>query len=485
MDKQPSFSGRRRGKLRKKSALMQQESAQDDTTESFEEINFSPVVWDLILEKINEKSNPQVFFWFRSLKLISQDNNSITLLSKTVFDKDWIENHYLDFINDTIIEIYNRELEINIEASKEDTAQTQKRIKPKKKVGRTAAPFSGSINPHYTFESFIVGPSNQFAHAASIAASQKPGKAYNPLFIYGGVGLGKTHLINAIGNYILKNNSDIPRVCCISAEHFTNQVINGIRTNKMEDFRNRYRFGCDVLLIDDIQFIAGKESTQEEFFHTFNTLYELKKQIVLTSDKSPHEMSYLEERLRSRFEWGLIADIQPPEVETRIAILTQKAESENVEIPSEVVHYLAEYTHSNVRELEGVLNNIIAHSKLMNTEISVDLAKHVLKTLVKKEERRVITVESIQKEVVLYFDLRLADLKSDRKQKKISFPRQIAMYLSRKYTASSFPEIGEKFGGKDHSTVIHAVKKIEGLLGRDIALTNSINTISKKIDIRR
>ena len=470
--------------MRKKSALNNQGSAQDDITENFEERNLSPVVWDLILEKINEKSNPQVFFWFRSLKLISQDSKSITLLSKTVFDKDWIENHYLDFINDTIIEIYNRELEIKIEAGKEDPEPVHKKIKTKKKIDRPVAPFSGSLNPHYTFDSFIVGPSNQFAHAASIAASQKPGKAYNPLFIYGGVGLGKTHLINAIGKYILNNSPDSPRVCCISAEHFTNQVINGIKTNKMEEFRNRYRFGCDVLLIDDIQFIAGKESTQEEFFHTFNTLYELKKQIVLTSDKSPHEMSYLEERLRSRFEWGLIADIQPPDVETRIAILTQKAESENVEVPSEVAHYLAEYTHSNVRELEGLLNNIIAHSKLMNTRITVELAKQVLKTLVKKDERRVITVESIQKEVVAYFDLRLADLKSDKKQKKISLPRQIAMYLSRKYTTASFPEIGEKFGGKDHSTVIHAVKKIEGLLGKDIALTNSINTISKKVDIR-
>ena len=468
--------------MRKKSALMNQGIADDDITENFEKSNLSPVVWDLILEKINEKSNPQVFFWFRSLKLISQDSKSITLLSKTVFDKDWIENHYLDFINDTIIEIYNRELEIKIEARKENSSPIHKKIK--KKADRHIAPFSGSLNPHYTFKSFIVGPSNQFAHAASIAASQKPGKAYNPLFIYGGVGLGKTHLINAIGKYILKNSADTPRVCCISAEHFTNQVINGIRTNKMEDFRNRYRFGCDVLLIDDIQFIAGKESTQEEFFHTFNALYELKKQIVLTSDKSPHEMSYLEERLRSRFEWGLIADIQPPDVETRIAILTQKAEAEDVEVPSEVAHYLAEYTHSNVRELEGLLNNIIAHSKLMNTEISIDLAKQVLKTLFKKDERRVITVESIQKEVVAYFDLRLADLKSDRKQKKISLPRQIAMYLSRKYTAASYPEIGEKFGGKDHSTVIHAVKKIAGLLGKDIALTNSINTISKKVDFR-
>ena len=341
---------------------------------------------------------------------------------------------------------------------------------------------SGYINPNYTFDSFIVGSSNQFAHAASFAASQKPGTAYNPLFIYGGVGLGKTHLINAIGNFIMKNNAGELRVCCISAENFTNQVINGIKTNKMEDFRNRYRFGHDVLLIDDIQFIAGKESTQEEFFHTFNALYESKKQIVLTSDKSPHEMSYLEERLRSRFEWGLIADIQPPEIETRIAILTQKAETDGVEIPGEVAMYLAQYTNSNVRELEGVLNNLIAYSKLMNTNITVDLAKQVLKTLVKKQETKVITIEYIQKEVAAYFDLNLSELNSNRKQKNIAVPRQIAMYLSRKYTVASFPEIGEKFGGKDHSTVIHAFKKIEGILGKDIALTNSINTISKKIE---
>ena len=485
MDNSGSFLRRRSGKLGKKSSLIHEETPYHTINANNIDENLDLVVWDRILEKLNERSNPQVFFWFSSLKLISQDAKSITLEAKSNFDKDWIENHYIDFINDTILEIYNRDYEIKIVSTQESSISDTGKKKIKKIPNNAATALSGYINPAYTFNSFIVGSSNQFAHAASFAAAQKPGKAYNPLFIYGGVGLGKTHLINAIGNHILKNSEDNLRVCCISAEHFTNQVINGIRTNKMEDFRNRYRFGCDVLLIDDIQFIAGKESTQEEFFHTFNALYESKKQIVLTSDKSPHEMSYLEERLRSRFEWGLIADIQPPEIETRIAILSQKAEADGVEFPSEVAMYLAQYTNSNVRELEGVLNNLVAHSKLMNTSITIELAKQVLKTLVKKQESRVITVESILKEVANYFDLKLSDLKSTKKQKNIATPRQIAMYLSRKYTVASFPDIGEKFGGKDHSTVIHAVKKIEGLLGKDIALTNSINAISKKIETLR
>ncbi|MGI9533622.1 MAG: chromosomal replication initiator protein DnaA [Thermodesulfobacteriota bacterium] len=469
----------------KKSSLMNEETPYHANNSDNLDGNFELIIWERILEKLNEKSNPQVFFWFSSLKLISQDSKSITLEAKSNFDKDWIENHYIDFINDTILEIYNRDCEIKVISTQEMSNTDTSKTNIKKVNSNRATALSGYINPAYSFNSFIVGSSNQFAHAASFAAAQKPGKAYNPLFIYGGVGLGKTHLINAIGNHILKNNEESPRVCCISAENFTNQVINGIRTNKMEDFRNRYRFGCDVLLIDDIQFIAGKESTQEEFFHTFNTLYESKKQIVLTSDKSPHEMSYLEERLRSRFEWGLIADIQPPEIETRIAILTQKAEADGVEFPGEVAMFLAQYTNSNVRELEGVLNNLVAYSKLMNTTITIDLAKQVLKTLIKKQESRVITVEFILKEVAVYFDLKLSDLKSNKKQKSIATPRQIAMYLSRKYTVASYPDIGEKFGGKDHSTVIHAFKKIEGILGKDIALTNSINAISKKIDSTR
>lgn len=443
--------------------------------------------WQKILNRIEEKSNPQVFFWFSSLRYIDQDDCTVTLEAKTTFDKDWIENHYIDFIADMIEEIYDIKLDVKISVDQEN--QKSKNIHNLQQTEESSNHNNqksyvscGSVNPNYIFESFIVGPSNQFAHAASYAAAQRPGKAYNPLFIYGGVGLGKTHIINAVGNHIIKNSEQPLRICCISAEHFTNQVINGIRTNKMDDFRNQYRFGCDVLLIDDIQFIAGKESTQEEFFHTFNTLYELKKQIVLTSDKSPHEMSYLEERLRSRFEWGLIADIQPPEVETRIAIISQKAESEGIELPSEVAMYIAQNTNSNVRELEGYLNNLIAHSKLLNTPITIELTRQVLKNLLKKKEPKFITVESIQKEVAGFFDLRIQDLKSEKKQKNIAIPRQIAMFLSRKYTGSSFPEIGDKFGGKDHSTVIHAVRKIENLLGKDISLTKSINSISKKVE---
>ena len=458
-------------------------SSEENNNDSNNTSGESTINWEKVLKRIEDKSNPQVFFWFSSLKYLSQDDESITLEAKTTFDKDWIENHYIDFIADMIEELYGVKVDVKItvdnkksetgnkkENNNESSALTEKEI--------TSYVSCGSVNPNYIFESFIVGPSNQFAHAASYAAAQRPGKAYNPLFVYGGVGLGKTHLINAVGNYIVKNNKEPLRICCISAEHFTNQVINGIRTNKMEDFRNQYRFGCDVLLIDDIQFIAGKESTQEEFFHTFNTLYELKKQIVLTSDKSPHEMSYLEERLRSRFEWGLIADIQPPEVETRIAIISQKAESEGADLPSEVAMYIAQNTNSNVRELEGYLNNLIAHSKLLNTPITIDLTRQVLKNLLKKKEPKFITVESIQKEVASFFNLRIQDLK----QKNIAVPRQIAMFLSRKYTGSSFPEIGDKFGGKDHSTVIHAVRKIENLLGKDISLTKSINSISKKVE---
>jgi chromosomal replication initiator protein len=445
-----------------------------------------PGSWDRVLERIKKKSNPQVFFWFAPLKPVSETESSITLAANSEFDRDWINNHYVDFIGDTINEVCGKRLEVSIVAA-HDRAQTsqEKKEREDQKTEREAKPsklFTGVLNPNYTFDRFIVGPSNQFAHAASTAVARKPGEAYNPLFIYGGVGLGKTHLINAIGNHIIKSTSNMARVCCISAEHFTNQVINSIKSNKMEEFRNRYRFGCDVLLIDDIQFIAGKESTQEEFFHTFNTLYESKKQIVLSSDKSPKDMSYLEERLRSRFEWGLITDIQPPETETRIAIIKNKAESEGTALPNEVALYLAQNTTSNIRELEGTLTNIMAHAKLLKTEISLDLAKEVLKNILKQHDRKFLSIESIQKEVAGYHGLRLQDLKSAKKQKNISVPRQIAMYLARRYTGASYPEIGEKFGGKDHSTVIHAVKKIESSLGKDPALENAVKALCRRIE---
>ncbi|MEQ9620025.1 MAG: chromosomal replication initiator protein DnaA [Deltaproteobacteria bacterium] len=444
------------------------------------------IVWEKVLERIKKKSNPQVFFWFAPLKAVSENEDSIVLKANSEFDRDWIINHYLEFIHETIREVYGKTIDVDIITSQDKTPSSGSKIEKgeakEQKAAKSNKLFTGVLNPNYSFDRFIVGPSNQFAHAASTAVARKPGEAYNPLFIYGGVGLGKTHLINAVGNHILKSTSNMARVCCISAEHFTNQVINSIKSNKMEEFRNRYRFGCDVLLIDDIQFIAGKESTQEEFFHTFNTLYESKKQIVLTSDKSPKDMSYLEERLRSRFEWGLITDIQPPETETRIAIVKNKAESEGIVLPNEVALYLAQNTTSNIRELEGTLTNIVAHSKLLNTAISLDLAKEVLKNILKQQDNKFLSIESIQREVAGFYGLRIQDLKSGRKQKNIALPRQIAMYLARRYTGASYPEIGEKFGGKDHSTVIHAVKKIENHLGKDSSLENNVKTLSRKIE---
>lgn len=455
------------------------------------------IVWEEILKGLKKKSNPQVFFWFAPIKLVSQTEESVTLRVRSSFERDWINNHYIDLISETVKEIAGRNIEINITLEDETpnlkdeiSVSAKEELIPEEpvppEIGNKDLISIGFLNPNYTFERFIVGSSNQFAHAASIAVARKPGEAYNPLFVYGGVGLGKTHLINAIGNYVLRKTSSLmARVCCISAEHFTNHVINSIKSNKMEEFRNRYRFGCDLLLIDDIQFIAGKESTQEEFFHTFNTLYESKKQIVLTSDKSPKDMSYLEERLRSRFEWGLITDIQPPETETKVAILKKKAEAEGIVLPNEVAIFLAQHITSNVRELEGSLTNISAYAKLLNTEITVDLTKEVLKNILKENAKKIMSIETIQKEVANFFGLRIQDLKSEKKIKTIAVPRQVAMYLARRYTGASFPEIGEKFGGKDHSTVIHAVRKIEGMMGEDSTLKNVINTVSRKLDAQR
>ncbi len=442
------------------------------------------VKWEEVIERIKMKSNPQSFFWFDSLKLVSQRDESITLKAKSPFERDWITNRYLDLISKSVEEVGGKKFEIKIIFDNQaPTSVEEVEEEPKPREMREAL-FSGFLNQNYTFERFIVGQSNQFAHAASIAVARKPGEAYNPLFIYGGVGLGKTHLINAIGNHILKTTL-VARICCISAENFTNQVINSIKSNKMEEFRNRYRFGCDVLLIDDIQFIAGKESTQEEFFHTFNTLYESKKQIVISSDKSPKDMSYLEERLRSRFEWGLITDIQPPETETKVAILKKKAEAEMIMLPDDVAIFLAQNITSNVRELEGTLTNITAYAKLLNTEITIELAREVLKNIIKEHTRQAMSIESIQKEVANFFGIKLYELKSEKKMKNVALPRQVAMYLARRYTGASFPEIGEKFGGKDHSTVIHAVRKIENMIGEDSSLKEMVNAVSRRIEAGR
>ena len=454
-----------------------------ETDRSEQETEFD---WNAILDRVKR----DLYFppsWLFSIKVAKVEGSLVTLEAKTHFQALWVKNHYLQLINDSARSLYGKEgFEVTIDAGEENSAarETKKSRnsgKPERAESHDpqAASFFSSTN---TFENFVVGPSNQFAHAASYAIAENPGMAYNPLFIHSGVGLGKTHLLHSIGNHILKRYGNRLNTFCISAEHFTNGVVQSIKTGSMDKFRNLYRFNCDVLLIDDIQFIAGKDSTQEEFFHTFNSLYTAKKQIVITSDKPPSVMKNFEERLKSRFEWGLTADIQPPEVETKIAIIEKKAEEEKIEIPSDVASFIAQNVLSNIRELEGSVNKLFAYSKMFRERITLELAKQLLKNLVKKETPKIITIELIQKEVSLFFDLTVKEIKSNQKQKKVSEPRQIAMFLSRKYTSSSFPEIGSRFGGKNHSTVVHAVKNVEKKIGRDPSVSSAVAAISTTLE---
>ena len=333
------------------------------------------------------------------------------------------------------------------------------------------------LNPKYTFDSFVVGASNQFAHAACLRVAEAPARAYNPLFIYGGVGLGKTHLLNAIGNHIAQQ-VDL-RIAYVTTEQFTNEVINSIRYDKMADLRKRYR-NIDMLLVDDVQFLAGKERTQEEFFHTFNTLYEARKQIVLSSDRSPKEIANTEERLQSRFGWGLIADLQPPDFETRIAILRKKSEDETIPLPEDVVQFLAENLKSNIRELEGSLVRIGAYASLTGQPLTLEMAKNVLRDLI-GDKKKIVTMDDIQEAVAARFHVKIGELKSRRRSKTLVYPRQIAMYLCRELTDSSFPEIGRHFGGKDHTTIIHACKQIAKAREADATLNATIDGLKGKI----
>jgi chromosomal replication initiator protein len=339
-----------------------------------------------------------------------------------------------------------------------------------------AAGSPGSLAPRYSFDAFIVGPSNQFAHAACRAVAEAPSRSYNPLFIYGGVGLGKTHLMHAIGQYVLTHLTNL-NLTYISSERFMNEMINAVRYDRILDFRERYR-SVDVLLVDDIQFIAGKEGTQNEFFHTFNALYDAQKQIVISSDCPPHEIPSLEERLRSRFEWGLIADIQQPDLETKVAILKKKAETEGIPLPDNVALYIAGKIKSNIRELEGSLIRLIAYASLTGREISLNLAQDVLRNVLQHDDRAV-TIEIIQKFVADYYQLKLAELKSRNNSKSVALPRQVAMYLCKSLTNASLPEIGRSFGGKHHSTVIHSIRKIEDLRQRDADFNTLLNSLTE------
>ena len=420
--------------------------------------------------------------WIKSINPLSIEKDTLRLGVPNDFTKGILESRYKDLLVNAVKLVTSKKYSIEFIILSDDYDNNNQSINSQNEEPRTQVrnnESSGTLNPKYKFDSFVVGNSNRFAHAASLAVAESPAKAYNPLFIYGGVGLGKTHLMHAIGHYILEKNPK-SKVVYVTSEKFMNELINSIRDDKNEEFRNKYR-NVDVLLIDDIQFIANKERTQEEFFHTFNDLHQSNKQIILSSDRPPKEIPTLEERLRSRFEWGLTADIQAPDFETRIAILKKKAEVENLSIPNDVLLYIANRIKANIRELEGALIRIVAYSSLTNKEINVDLASEALKDIISSNEPKRITIDLIQEIVSNYFNLKVEDFKSQRRTRNVAYPRQIAMYLSRTLTDTSLPKIGEEFGGRDHSTVIHAFEKISVSLKDDEALQETITEITKRL----
>ncbi|WP_248929330.1 chromosomal replication initiator protein DnaA [Paenibacillus hamazuiensis] len=440
--------------------------------------------WQQVLSIIQTKvSKPSFDTWLKSTKAIVFNETSIVICAPNNFAKEWLESRYVKMISGAIFEYTGRPVEVKFTIESDDvkTEQVQPAAPapPPPRPAVATIDETNSLNPKYTFDTFVIGAGNRFAHAASLAVAEAPAKAYNPLFLYGGVGLGKTHLMHAIGHYVLEHNPSA-RVLYISSEKFTNEFINAIRDNRGESFRNKYR-NIDVLLIDDIQFLAGKEQTQEEFFHTFNALHEERKQIIISSDRPPKEIPTLEERLRSRFEWGLITDIQPPDLETRIAILRKKAKAENLDIPNEAMVYIANQIDTNIRELEGALIRVVAYSSLINQDITSHLAAEALKDIIPSNRPRQITIQDIQQKVGEFYGLKIDDFKARKRTKTVAFPRQIAMYLSRELTDFSLPKIGEAFGGRDHTTVIHAHEKISTQLKSDQELYKIIHTISEKI----
>ncbi|MCX5729655.1 MAG: chromosomal replication initiator protein DnaA [Nitrospirae bacterium] len=440
-------------------------------------------VWQDALAYIQGKVKKQVYdTWFTPVHLERIEDSTAQLGVPNKFFGDWLNQHYGPLLAEAV----------SAARGGEETAITfvifqKQATKQPENSGNTAAtsrPNSGArakrgiqLNPKYTFKNFVVGAGNQFAHAACMAVAEQPAKAYNPLFIYGETGLGKTHLLNAIGNYV-GERTDL-RIAYLTTEQFTNEVINSIRYDKMMDLRKRYRH-IDMLMIDDIQFLAGKERTQEEFFHTFNALYEAHKQLVLSSDRFPKDMPDIEERLRSRFEWGLIADLQPPDVETRIAILRKKSEDEGVTLPEDVIQFLATTLKSNIRELEGSLVRLGAYASLTGQTITLEMAKSVLRDLI-GTKKKIVSMDDIQETVGARFHVKIADLKSRRRSKTLVHPRQIAMYLCRELTDSSYPEIGRQFGGKDHTTIIHAYKQVTKAKDSDSSLSATLDSLREQI----
>ena len=443
-------------------------------------------MWNDALVYIQEKVPKQVFeTWFTPVVLDRIEDTTAYLAVPNKFFGEWLGEHYRDLLAEAVsVAQGGGHLDVSFVVNHKQapsSSPAQQESGPADTAGRgfvaSRSKRGVQLNPKYTFKSFVVGAGNQFAHAACMAVAEQPAKAYNPLFLYGGVGLGKTHLLNAIGNY-LAERSDL-RIAYLTTEQFTNEVINSIRYDKMIDLRKRYR-NVDMLMIDDIQFLAGKERTQEEFFHTFNTLYEAHKQIVLSSDRFPKDMPDIEERLRSRFEWGLIADLQPPDVETRIAILRKKSEDERIALPEDVIHFLATTMKNNIRELEGSLVRVGAYSSLTGQTITLDMAKNVLRDLI-GDKKKIVSIEDIQEAVGSKYHLKIADLKSRRRSKTLVHPHQIAMYLCRELTDASLPEIGRQLGGKDHTTIIHACRQITKAKEADSTLHTTLEGLKEQI----
>ena len=445
-------------------------------------------IWQATLSELEKKiSRPSFETWLKTTRPVSLHNDLLLVSVPNDFTKDWLISHYMKVINETLQNVSGNSYQVRFIAPRLDEITDEDNfedIAPLPQHKEQAAFFTSSwLNPKYTFETFVIGGSNRFAHAASLAVSEAPARAYNPLFIYGGVGLGKTHLMHAIGHHVLELFA-ASRVMYISSEKFTNEFINSIRYNKTVEFRNKYR-NIDVLLIDDIQFLAGKEQTQEEFFHTFNALHENNKQIIISSDRPPKEIPTLEDRLRSRFEWGLITDIQPPDLETRIAILRKKAAQEKVTVPSDVILYIANNIFNNIRELEGALISVIACSSLTNRSIDLSLTEETLKNIIAGQEKPLmITIEHIQKETAQHFALKPEDLKAKKRSKNVALPRQIAMYLARELTDASLPRIGLEFGGRDHTTVMHAHRKVTMDIQQNRQLKTMIEQIIVKLNTR-
>ena len=433
-------------------------------------------IWDKTPEQLKNVLNSQSYeTWIKAIQPVAIKNNTFYIGVPDHFSKDWLNNSYAPLFMDIISKITNQETNVQFILQEEfSNVITQNYIQ-----NNDSDLKDSTLNPRFTFDNFVVGNSNRFAHAACLAVAESPAKAYNPLFIYGGVGLGKTHLMHAIG-HLIRDNFINSHVAYVTSEKFTNDLIRAIREEKTVDFKNKYR-SMDILLIDDIQFLAGKERTQEEFFHTFNTLYEANKQIIISSDRPPKEIPTLEDRLRSRFEWGLITDIQPPDFETRIAILQKKAQVDSLYVSDEVINFIADRIHSNIRELEGALIRVAAYSSLTDKPMNRHMAAEVLKDMLPAKKPIQITIPLIQKQVADYFGIKTEDLKSKRRNRSIAFPRQIAMYLCREMTDNSLPKIGKQFGDRDHTTVLHAYEKIVHEKDKDATLTQAINTIKELI----